>query len=371
MKKLLFSLLAMFATALLSDAQPLCGPCQHTVSPQYTYMHVICKSQPIPAWCDSAHVNEEAPALFVIVTYRVVSCPGANDQLLVNGVVLVDDRFHYLNVCGGSIASICGLPDPLSAADILAQLQNGISAAVASLGLTTDIDVIYEGSCNSMVRVEFPEKVYMLQSRGDAPGTDTVWISPESTIWQTLPCNDACCKVKYKFEIVTASNGETLMTWRADSWEGADLSCPNAPMPDYNTSNRRISGFSGTPPATIYPTVMEQTSCSIFCDHMGSPPPPPDVDPGAPGFSTDVAEIRDQFPLRLTAHPTLCSNFIRFTTSKPITKVAVYDMSGKRVMHTTTLTNNELITSELKNGIYYVQVYFSENEVKTIMIMKQ
>lgn len=372
MKKLFLSLLAIFATALLSYAQPLCEPCQHTVSPEYTYMHVICSTGPLPASCDPNLAGQDIPFLFVIVTYRVVSCPGANDQLLVNGVVLVDDRQGFEAACPG-ITSGCGAPPfPLSSAYILQQLQNGIGAAVSNLGLNTDIDVIYKGSCNSMVRVTFPEKVYMLQGRGDAPGVDTVWINPESEIWQTVPCNDVCCKVKYKFEIVTAADGETTMTWKADSWEGADLSCPNAPLPDYNTSNRRLTAYTpGTPPQEVHPAVMEQTSCSVFCDHMGSPPPPPDIVPGAPGFSTDVAEIKDQLPLRLTADPTLCSNYIRFSTNKPITRVAVYDISGKRVIDTNTLANNELLTSGLKNGVYYVQVYFSENEVKTIKIMKQ
>lgn len=176
----------------------------------------------------------------------------------------------------------------------------------------------------------------------------------------------------FKLEVVTTSTGESLMTWRADSWEGADLSCPNSPLPDYNNSNRRFAAQSaGSPPQTVYPVLQEQTSCTIFCENMGAPPPPPGIDPWSPRFSTDVAEIKDQLPLTLSAHPTLCSNYIRFTTNKPIKKVSVYDMSGKRVINTSELANNELITSGLKNGIYYVQVYFSENEVKTIKIMKQ
>lgn len=370
-KKKLLTMLAVFASALCSYAQPhLCQPCQQTVSPLNTYVHVICESDPIPPFCDSAQAGKKGWAIFVIVTYRTVFCPGANPQLIVDGVVLVDERDYYLTeACNPfPLFNNCSpLPNPLSTADILAKQQEGITAAVSSLGLSTDVDVIYKGSCNSMVKVAFPQKVYMLQSRGDAPGVDTVWIHPESTIWQTLPCYDACCKVKYKFEIVTAANGETRMTWRADRWEGADLSCPNAPLPDYNNSNRRLSGISpGTPPQTIYPTVTEQTPCALFCDRMGSPPPPPVIDPG---FTTDIAEIKGQ--LTLSADPTLCSNFIRFNTDKPIAKVVVYDMSGKRMTHTTMLTHNELSTSELKSGIYYVQVYFSENEVKTIKIMKQ
>ena len=46
-------------------------------------------------------------------------------------------------------------------------------------------------------------------------------------------------------------------------------------------------------------------------------------------------------------------------------------MSGKIVLQTYKLDNYEIKTSELKNGMYFLQVYFIDNDVKTIKIVKQ
>jgi hypothetical protein len=46
-------------------------------------------------------------------------------------------------------------------------------------------------------------------------------------------------------------------------------------------------------------------------------------------------------------------------------------MSGKKVISTTHLENDELNTTELKPGVYFIQVYVSDNIVKTIKVAKQ
>lgn len=198
MKKLVLSLLAVFATALLSYAQaPLCQPCQPIVSPTHHYIHVICSTGELDPGCDSNRAGEDVPVVFVYVNYRLVFCP-PRVQMIVDGVVLLDERDAFSNSPGCNLTASCDgvVPSfPLTDAYIRMKQQEAIQAAVTALNLTTDVEVIFEGSCNSLVRVAFPERTFLLQNRGDAPGQDTVWIEAGADIWQTLPCNDACCKV--------------------------------------------------------------------------------------------------------------------------------------------------------------------------------
>jgi hypothetical protein len=97
-----------------------------------------------------------------------------------------------------------------------------------------------------------------------------------------------------------------------------------------------------------------------------------DAPPLNQGFTTDLKENKNNLAkLELTANPTLFNAFIRFSSSSSIKKVIVYDMSGKKVISTTHLENDELNTIELKPGVYFIQVYVSDNIVKTIKVAKQ
>jgi hypothetical protein len=46
-------------------------------------------------------------------------------------------------------------------------------------------------------------------------------------------------------------------------------------------------------------------------------------------------------------------------------------MKGKKVLNTSKLENGELNTSELKEGIYFIQLHFENNIVKSLKVVKQ
>jgi hypothetical protein len=81
--------------------------------------------------------------------------------------------------------------------------------------------------------------------------------------------------------------------------------------------------------------------------------------------------MEKNIPLEYSANPTLIDDIIVFTANQPIQKVAIFSMDGKKVNTSKSLENNILNTSELKNGIYFIQVSFSDTLVKTIKVVKQ
>lgn len=361
-------MLLTFAAAPFARAQNLCTPCHHEISPKQTYVHVACKTGYLN--CDP---STQDAAIFVIITYRRVTCEGDDVQIVIDGAVVVDDRKRVVDeACPGETTALeCfSTPDPLPAAYIKQYLNDGIAAAINALGASMQVKMLYPGSCISWVTYQFPEKVFSLVSRGDATGSDTVWTSPQTVYYQPMPCGNACCKIIYKHVIKTLESGETTMTWEPSSWEGDNDKCESYPLPDYNKSLYSNSGTSAIPPyQKVYPVVLSKSDCEVFCKEVQMPPP--HGDKVAPRFSTDVTGVKDELRMELEAHPTLFSQYIRFTTNHAISQVVVYDMSGRRVMQQASPAGNELNTAALKNGMYYVQVYLPGNVVKTIKVMKQ
>ncbi|MFZ4797573.1 MAG: T9SS type A sorting domain-containing protein [Bacteroidia bacterium] len=320
-----------------------------------------------------------APCVFIMVNYTIFNCNGIS-KLQIDGTVFIDNTNAFNQSYSDpswtglspSIGCIISNTTPCTfisnPANIIQAQINAINKLVASLGIPANLDTYFKGSCNSLVEIQWPAGAFITYPPGgDNPtgGPITVNLS-NSTTTESVPCNEACCKVTYEYRIRTASNGETEHYYQP-TYAPADETCSNSPLPNYNTYPNRLSATVIDPitglSSTVYGTVIGQHPCELICNKYNAPPP-------TGCFTTDVKDVTKTIPLEFSANPTLVNNFIKFTTSKMIKNVMVFDMTGKKVMNITTPDSNELNTAELKEGTYFIQVYFTDNSVKTIKVVK-
>lgn len=302
------------------------------------------------------------PCVFVFVTYHIMTCDDGSTKVFVDDAVYVDDRDYWLTLYTPNVYNTLTCSPP----SIGDALKNAINNLVSSLGIPNDVEVIFKGSCSSLVTLSFPNGSFITQPANDLGIAHVIHFTPGVSIVQQAPCNDACCKVQYEYRVIDAENGITHSVWVPISFEGDDRTCQDAELPDYNAFPNKIEAQILDPNTNTYITItgiaIGYAPCLLFCRRYNVPKPPDAI------LSSGITK---GIPLEFSANPTLVNNFIHFTSNKSIKKVAVYDMSGKIVLQTYKLNNNEIKTSELKNGMYFLQVYFIDNDVKTIKIVKQ
>ena len=357
-----------------------------TFGPPITDTYEICHFRSVVTVTDITGIpftyTLDGPCVFVIIDYRTVTCNGVT-SLIIDDAVYVDNTDYWNHIYDAFVSPPAPLPcnvspypypniaPPCSSSgssnDILQGIQDAISFEIAKLGLKTTVDVAFKGACYSLVHLSFPDGSFRALGTNDLGVSDTIHYSSKSNVTQLIPCNDACCKVTFEYRIIHASNGETLQKWVPISYKGDDAGCQASPLPDYSKYPNKETAqvfdpITGTY-KTVTGTVTSQDPCNLICSgFMGLPPQSQKI-------STDVAP--KEIPLEFSAYPTIVDNFIHFSSSKNILKIVVYDVIGNEVLTVSKLEKNELNTSGLKDGIYYVQVYLSDNIVKTVKILKQ
>lgn len=360
-----------------------------------TYIDVLCRynwsgryinpgADPVlyPGGVVELSINNE-PCVFVMVNYTIFSCNGIT-KIQIDGTVLFDNTeifdLTYSDPTWTSLSSyntsfpIVGSPQkisnftPCTYGNIRQAQIDAINKLVLEKGIPADVEVYFKGSCNSLVEVEWPAGSFIVYTPGGdnpAPGLDTLRLSKS---YVSVPCDDACCKVIYEYKIRTTGEGITEFYYQPYFVPANDM-CANSPLPNYDAYPDKLGATVYDPvtglPMTVYGTVVGQQSCELICRRYDAPPPPTGT------FTTDVKEVDKKIPLEFSANPTLISSFVKFTTNKSILKVMIFDMTGKKLMSVTLPESNELNTAELKQGTYFIQVYFTDNSVKTVKVVKQ
>jgi hypothetical protein len=257
----------------------------------------------------------------------------------------------------------------------ITNIQSAITEAINRLVNQTrassqrDYEVFFKGSCFSLVELSFPDGAFFTSTPDDAGKVDTFFVSSGSTIVQKVPCNDVCCKVNYRWEKTSVINGETISKWVPKSFEGDSEECVTQTPPDY-------SSFTPQLEATIYDSIngqyntvtgslVNQTACELICPRFTASPPPFN---SLTSVKTD--RINKDESLQLSASPVPFNDYIKILSDKTILKVVMYDIKGKKVLTSTKIENGEINTSELKEGVYYLQVYLEGNQVKSLKVIK-
>lgn len=383
MSKLVTSIMLFVCVAFYAKAQEGPHDCVNdcvTDPTVYTYYHYLCDYYSDDGYPDyTADPYDpgsnipgiiEGPSVFVIVNYQYITCNNVT-RLLISDAVLVDDRNYWENMFMPyqfhPDESGCSYPNPMNEQEIREAVQAAVAKVGDVYGVQTEIELLFEGACNSLVTVRWPNGAF-IPTVGDL-GPDTIWLD-SSTTSQYVPCIDICCKVKFRYEVIKLANGMTESTWVPFEYEGDEELCLAASIPDYEGFEDKMTAQMFDEEGneiTVYGEVESQEPCELWCSKYNIPCIGPlilyktDLDP-----STEYEVTRE-----LSAYPTPVKDFVRFTSAQPIQQVSVYDMGGKKVIAGSPLENNELNTSGLENGVYLIQVQLSDTEVRTIKVLKQ
>jgi hypothetical protein len=308
---------------------------------------------------------------FVSIAYRLVTCNG-NTDIIIEGYVFVNEEPYYSN-CFPPFTTLGTCPPWES--DLQAAVSEAVGIFLGAGGpinpqqLTTN--VTFKASCYSAVSLQFPPRSFVVDSAFSdtaAARIDTFYFNgPVKVI---VPCDDACCQVRFRLQQITLTNGETTLKWVAVS--SASIAegnlCGAIAAPDYTSFNPKFEATYYDPATgqaqTTTGNVINQTSCTTNCSGYVT----------APQFILNTIESDKQLsakPLELSVNPTLFDKFIQISTDQKIEKVVVYDIKGKLVLNEKELNQGKLNTDKLTPGTYYLQVYFDNREVKTIKVIKQ
>lgn len=318
--------------------------------------------------CIATCSPDTGASVFVWIGYRIRECNG-DTSIIIEDYVVIDSR-TYLNSLNPPCITdpmACNIPDPMSANDLKQASVDAINRLIGKVGNPSqgNYEVYFKGACYSLVKLSFPDGTFFAGVPDDSGKIDTFYLSSNTIVTQVIPCSDVCCKVTYKWQVVTLSNGETISKWVPISFEGDGGNCENQPIPDYysypNKLEAQIPGGG-----TVNGTLISQEPCELTCPRFVAPPPPLST---LTSVKTDL--VTNVEKIQLTASPIPFNNFIHISSNKPILKVIVYDMKGKKVLSTSKIENGELNTSELKEGVYFIQVHFADNNVKSLKVIKQ
>jgi hypothetical protein len=383
MKKIIVAtLLALIFNTAFSQQQSCNNSC--TIGPTQSYTHVVCSGLFNGAYTPSGGgapvsiTNLKVDYVFVVVTYNIITCPNGRSTIQIVGTCFIDHRSFLSGgiwvsgplgeYCPGTLSpptSTCTTPTILQA-----QLD-AINGLVVSFGLSADVDVYFKGSCNSMVQIEWPQGSYnnytvtTETTSGSTTGTLRVELS-NTTSYVSVPCDEACCMVTFKYKIRQTSQGYTE-SYYVPTYSPVPNDCASNPIPNYASYPDKPSAYIDDPilgTTQVFGTVVGQTPCEPICNRYMAPPSPST-------FTTSNNELNNkQIPLEFSANPTVINDYLKFTTNKTIAKIMVFNTAGKKVMNINSPENNEINTSELKQGAYFVQVYFTDNNVKTVKVVK-
>lgn len=296
------------------------------------------------------------------------NCNGIT-SIIIEDYIVIDSRGYFNSLTPPCITNpaTCTIPDPMSANDLKQAAVVAINRLIGKVGnpLQGNHEVYFKGACYSLVKLSFPDGTFFTGVPDDSGKIDTFYLSSNTIVTQAIPCNDVCCKVTYNWQIVTLNNGETISKWVPISFEGDGGDCQSQPIPDYNNYPNKIEAqFPGG--GTVTGSIISQEPCELTCPRFFAPPPPLST---LTSVKTDLVNIVEK--IQLSANPIPFNNFIQISSNKPILKAIVYDMKGKKILSTSKIENGELNTSELKEGVYFIQVHFEDNIVKSLKVIKQ
>lgn len=320
---------------------------------------------------------------FVFIKYRLRTCDEIT-SVIIDDYLFVEnsDWWNNLYFLPGTTATPLPVVTPatitsckympLNSTNIDLAITDAINKLINDIGVKSQgsYEVYFKGSCNSLVSVKFPDGSMYL-SGNESGGTDTTYVSSQSVFYQMIPCNDACCKLTYEWKIderYPLENGETTTFLEITSISGDPEQCQNQPLPNYTTYPDAIKLYVLNANTGVYELkrgeLLEQLPCELACLKWDVSLPTNSV-----YLKSDIIEGAASFDLKV--NPTLAENFVEITSTQKVEKITFIDQSGRLVKKVTQFNGDKIRIDDLKAGYYYIQVFTTKGDVKSIRIKKQ
>jgi hypothetical protein len=394
---LLWAMIALGITSTVAQNAD-CEPCQPGNVRQVVVP--LCNSSifeyddliynPVTNRCDLVRKSESYITILVVLNIREVNCNGIFREYI-EDAIYVDNRGYIDNVRESEIIHAhqngpcantplftnvtithpsCPDYSPLSPATIKKGIADAIAMYTGNSNTTVSQfkDVIVNGSCYSLVKVEWPAGSFVDMPGGDGQPSKRINIGGSDS-YVRVPCSDACCVLKMRRIEVIDGNGFTTYKWTNIGVQQPDNEiCESMPIPDFNSYNPKPKA-SILDPVTgavidIEPTFVSQEPCEPLCPTLVQ-----SNGFNKTTFTTDLIEAKEE-QIALTASPIPAKNVVTFNSSVEIKAIKVFDNAGRRVYEDAKLINNMLDISGWNNAQYYIQVILENNEVKTLKILK-
>lgn len=291
--------------------------------------------------------------VYGVLTYTITTCGNAK-ALAISSFQLVDHRNEFLarnppHFVGGSWKLICEQP--------YSSFQDAYRIALSGLAATVGtgiFEVAHEKGCMAEVEVRWPaDTVYF--SSGDGGTPKKIPLASYQS-WSLLPCEGStCCKFTYTYQ-----NG-TLVVIDPPSEQNCD-----APVRLDSHTLPYIDGYDASgKPKRFYGTILSQGPCRPACAVAQELRYAIDADPNTAKYKSlsDVASYM--------VWPEPVKNNLVLEQVASVHQVMIIDALGRPVKTLTSADARQIDFSGFATGIYYVQLYLTNGEVRMIKLLKE
>lgn len=305
------------------------------------------------------------PITYLLIETRTVNCDG-NSTTVVNKATYINNSSIPI-IDSGMMFRKRPLIDtselrPLKFScnyglDTASDLKAALKFALSELAITEQSNlrsIFWEIGCMAFIKARFPnDTIYEFWENG---ATKKYPIGGLHT--SLVPCTDlSCCSVTFY------EDPETKRIVITESTGPASCDSPITAM--LNTVPSFWGQDSAGNPKQFFGVIHSTEPCQSMCELPQSLKYAIDTKKGneASFQSLPPASLQD-------AKPTMVNNHIKFNNIAGIEQIIIRDGLGREVKKLNHLQSNVVNLSDLPNGIYYVQLFLSNAEVRLIKIAK-
>ncbi|MDP1726035.1 MAG: T9SS type A sorting domain-containing protein [Bacteroidota bacterium] len=225
-----------------------------------------------------------------------------------------------------------------------------------SVGGGSNLSFVYPTGCQTIAEVVYPDPspCYWFVPEGPNQGQISSMINfgNPSPVLELLPCEGQnCCQLDYTYSPTTGRY--TLVNFNPIQV------CPGPP-PTIITKDITCLDINGNP-VTYTGTVTFPHGCESYCS-------------SALNTLFKTSDIKEFKPLPdfidFKLFPVPAHDFITFSTTKYISKLEIYDVSGKKIIQQSIFDSNNIDITNLAEGVHFIRIYFNDTSVRSVKILK-
>jgi hypothetical protein len=284
--------------------------------------------------------NSCQPNCQILIEYIQITCGP-----LINGI-----QFKSASFFGSCYQGISGYAAQST------DYKEAQQALLNSIGGSAQ-SIVHPAACRTMAEVTYPNPspCYYFWPEGPLAGQvqSMVNLGIPSPILELLACDgENCCKLDYTYDVNTGRYTNVSFP--------QNIVCPSLP-PTIITKTFECLDRNNKP-VTYTGTVTFPYPCESYCNAALNTL-----------FKTSNNADFRAFPdlQELSLSPIPAKDFITFSNIDNVSKIELYNTSGKKIEQNFNLNSKKIDISEIVNGVYFVKVFFNDNGMRSIKIIKE